>query len=64
MTATTAITARVRLTVALLLAALAGFAAIAAAPAPAHAVPSAGQHDTVNGTMDWPWGLIEGVFQR
>lgn len=64
MTATTTITARVRLTLALLLAALAGFAAIAAVPAPAHAVPSAGQHDTVTGTMDWPWGLIEGAFQR
>ncbi|MFI9596742.1 hypothetical protein [Nonomuraea sp. NPDC052265] len=63
MTATTAITARVRLALALVLAALAGFAAIAAAPAPAHAVPSAVQHDTVNGTMDWPWGLIEGVLQ-
>ncbi|MGW2158001.1 hypothetical protein [Nonomuraea sp. NPDC001699] len=63
MTATTAITARVRLALAVVLAALAGFAAIAAAPAPAHAVPSAVQHDGVNGTMDWPWGLIEGVFQ-
>ncbi|GGT07767.1 hypothetical protein ACIBIZ_31845 [Nonomuraea spiralis] len=63
MTATTTVTVRVRIAIAILLAALAGFAAIAAVPHPAHAVPAAGDHGTVNGTMDWPWGLIEGAFQ-
>ncbi|NUP02850.1 MAG: hypothetical protein HOV96_37000 [Nonomuraea sp.] len=63
MTATTTITARVRISIALVLAALAAFAAIAASPTAAHAVPHGGQQDTVNGTMDWPWGIIEGVFQ-
>jgi hypothetical protein len=63
MTATTTISSRVRLSIAIVLAALAGFAVVAAAPTAAHAVPNGSQHDTVNGTMDWPWGIIEAAFQ-